>query len=142
LYKIGQNPNKEFLLFKVEFLNENFINYPNPSEIENYSNKNRSLSLDEVKTILIIRLTFNFVFKIIFFKKCLDFTMGCNKTALIEKILSKDPLSELSEIDKGILRNSKRECLQKYINSLPKLLQAIDWSNKLDVIEVNIFNER
>ncbi len=71
-----------------------------------------------------------------------DFTMGCNKTALIEKILSKDPLSELSEIDKGILRNSKRECLQKYINSLPKLLQAIDWSNKLDVIEVNIFNER
>ena len=66
--------------------------------------------------------------------------MDINKAALIEKILNKDPLTDLSIIEKATLRNCKHECLQKYMNSLPKLLQTINWSNKLDVIEVYNLN--
>lgn len=35
----GQNPNKEYTLFKVEFLNENNIYYPTKSQITNYFHK-------------------------------------------------------------------------------------------------------
>ena len=54
----------------------------------------------------------------------------------METILSKDPLAELTERDKKMLWSNKLECLRKYPNSLPKLLQAVNWCNKLDVVEV------
>lgn len=54
----------------------------------------------------------------------------------MEAILSKDPLAELTERDKKMLWSNKLECLKKYPNSLPKLLQAVNWCNKLDVVEV------
>jgi phosphatidylinositol-4,5-bisphosphate 3-kinase len=44
-------------------------------------------------------------------------------------------LAELTEQDKSVLWRRREDCLD-YPNSLPKLLQAVKWSNKEDVIEI------
>ena len=51
-------------------------------------------------------------------------------------ILNKDALAELSEQDKTVLWRRREDCLQ-FPHALPKLLQAVKWSFKEDVIEVN-----
>jgi hypothetical protein len=45
----GQNPKKDFSLFKIEFLNKDNIYYPSNLEIKNYAKKNYPDSQDEVR---------------------------------------------------------------------------------------------
>ncbi len=56
----------------------------------------------------------------------------------LENILNKDSLAELTEQDKCFIWTHRDDCI-KYPNSLPKLLQAIDWSNKKEIVEVKNF---
>ncbi len=45
----GQNPKKDFSLFKIEFLNQDNIYYPSNLEIKNYAKKNYPDSQGEVR---------------------------------------------------------------------------------------------
>lgn len=49
----GQNPNKDYAVFKVEFLNDSFIYYPTRSQIMNYYQKSFHDPQDEVSYKLI-----------------------------------------------------------------------------------------
>lgn len=55
---------------------------------------------------------------------------------IIEIILSKDPLTDLSERDKNFLWTNRLELLRNYPNSLPRLLQSVDWLNRQEVAEI------
>lgn len=58
-----------------------------------------------------------------------------NDNKLLDSILNKDALAELTEQEKNVLWKRKDDCLN-YPHSLPKLLQAVNWSNKADVLEI------
>lgn len=58
-----------------------------------------------------------------------------NDNTLLGSIFNKDSLAELTEQDKSVLWRRREDCLA-YPHSLPKLLQAVKWSNKEEVIEV------
>lgn len=58
---------------------------------------------------------------------------------LLESIIKKDSLAELTEQEKHILWRRRYDCIS-YPNSLPKLLQSVKWSNQSDLVEVNDFN--
>lgn len=69
--------------------------------------------------------------------KCLDVQYALeNDNELLNSILSKDALAELTEQDKSVLWRRRGDCLARP-NSLPKLLQAVKWNCKDDVIEVS-----
>ena len=59
-----------------------------------------------------------------------------NDNTLFESILNKDVLAELTEQDKNLLWRRREDCLN-YPHSLPKLLLAVKWSKKEDLIEVS-----
>ena len=59
-----------------------------------------------------------------------------NDNELLEAILSKDALAELTEQEKNVLWRRRDDCLARP-KSLPKLLQAVKWDSKSDVIEVS-----
>lgn len=48
----------------------------------------------------------------------------------------KDSLSELTEQDKEEIWNARYEICSKYPNSLPKLIQSVNWSLKQNQIEI------
>lgn len=58
-----------------------------------------------------------------------------SEKASLEMILNKDSLAELTEQDKTFLWKHRYDCF-KYPNSLPKLLQTVDWCNKKVIAEV------
>jgi phosphatidylinositol-4,5-bisphosphate 3-kinase len=49
--------------------------------------------------------------------------------------LNKDALAELTEQEKTVLWRRREDCLN-YPHSLPKLLQAVRWTNQFEVIEI------
>ena len=59
-----------------------------------------------------------------------------NDNSLLEAILNKDALAELSEQEKNVLWRRREDCLN-YPHSLPKLLQSVKWSNQTDLVKVN-----
>jgi len=72
-----------------------------------------------------------------FFHKCFDLPYALeNDNSLLEAIISKDPLAELSEQDKTILWKRRQDCLSTYPFALPKLLEAVEWHNQSNVIEI------
>jgi phosphatidylinositol-4,5-bisphosphate 3-kinase len=58
-----------------------------------------------------------------------------NDNNLLSKILNKDALAELSEQEKNVLWRRREDCLN-YPHSLPKLLQAVKWTNQNELLEV------
>ncbi len=58
-----------------------------------------------------------------------------NDNSLLESILNKDSLAELSEQEKNVLWRRRDDCLN-YPHSLPKLLQSVKWFNQVDLIQV------
>ncbi|RNA11603.1 phosphatidylinositol 4-5-bisphosphate 3-kinase catalytic subunit alpha isoform, partial [Brachionus plicatilis] len=58
-----------------------------------------------------------------------------NDNNLLDTILNKDSLAELTEQEKNVLWKRRDDCLN-YPHSLPKLLQAVNWSNKADILEM------
>ncbi len=68
--------------------------------------------------------------------KCFDVAYALeNDNTLLESILNKDALAELTEQDKSVLWRRREDCLLAP-HSLPKLLQAVKWSNQEEVVEV------
>ncbi|KAK7093438.1 phosphatidylinositol 4,5-bisphosphate 3-kinase catalytic subunit alpha isoform-like [Littorina saxatilis] len=55
--------------------------------------------------------------------------------AALQEIVSKDPLSDMSEQEKELLWIMREECLKMPL-SLPKLLQAIKWSDRENVAQL------
>ena len=111
----GQNPDKDYIRLHVDFSrNEKIIIYPQKEEIKNFIKKTSDISQDD----------------------CFDVIYALeNDNSLLENILNKDALAELSEQEKNVLWRRREDCLN-YPHSLPKLLQAVKWSNKNEVIEV------
>lgn len=69
-------------------------------------------------------------------KKCFDVSYALeNDNNLLSKILNKDALAELSEQEKNVLWRRREDCLN-YPHSLPKLLQAVKWTNQNELLEV------
>ncbi len=67
---------------------------------------------------------------------CFDVSYALeNDNSLLASILDKDALAELTEQDKTVLWRRREDCLH-VPHSLPKLLQAVKWSNRTDVIEM------
>ena len=58
-----------------------------------------------------------------------------NDNKLLENIARRDQLAELTEQDKKVLWRRRHDCLTYYPESLSKLMQAVKWNNKNDVIE-------
>lgn len=68
--------------------------------------------------------------------KCFDIDyMLENDNKLLEKIVRKDQLAELTEQDKKVLWRRRHDCLNYYPESIGKLMQAVKWNNHNDVIE-------
>lgn len=68
--------------------------------------------------------------------KCFDIDyMIENDNKLLENIARRDQLAELTEQDKKVLWRRRHDCLTYYPESLSKLMQAVKWNNKNDVIE-------
>jgi len=111
----GQNPEKDYIRLHVDFLrNDKNIIYPEKKEIKSFIKKSSNISQDD----------------------CFDCLYALeNDNCLLENILSKDALAELSEQEKNVLWRRREDCLN-YPHSLPKLLQTVKWSNFNDVIEV------
>lgn len=115
----GQNPKKDFVRFDFEFSNGGEstmrpIVYPNRSQINTFIRQTSDTSQDD----------------------CLDVQYALeNDNELLNSILSKDALAELTEQDKSVLWRRRGDCLTRP-NSLPKLLQAVKWNCKDDVIEI------
>ncbi|XP_046333765.2 phosphatidylinositol 4,5-bisphosphate 3-kinase catalytic subunit alpha isoform-like [Haliotis rufescens] len=60
---------------------------------------------------------------------------------MLEDIISKDPLSDLSEQDKDLLWNRRELCL-KLPQSLPKLLCSVKWNNRENVAQLYVLLRR
>jgi hypothetical protein len=58
-----------------------------------------------------------------------------NDYLILESMFSKDALAELTEQEKNVLWRRRHDCLN-HPHSLPKLLQAVKWSNQKDLIQV------
>ena len=112
----GQNPNKDYIRFNVDFFrNDRNVMYPNKEEIKSLINKTSDISQDD----------------------CFDVAYALeNDNSLLENILSKDALAELTEQEKNVLWRRREDCLN-YPHALPKLLQTVKWSNQNEVIEVS-----
>lgn len=121
-FKLGSNSNKNFGRLKCEFLTSNKkrkIRYPNNKEIKGFIDRCSVNSQDD----------------------CFDifYTLD-NDVYLLECIIGKDPLAELTEQDKDILWR-RRHDLINYPSSLPKLLQSVQWHKQSNVIEIyNLLN--
>ena len=111
----GQNPNMDYIRLHVDFLNsEKQIVYPTKEEIQSLINKTNDISQDD----------------------CFDVAYALeNDNSLLENILSKDALAELTEQEKNVLWRRREDCLN-YPHSLPKLLQTVKWTNQNEVTEV------
>ena len=60
---------------------------------------------------------------------------------MLENIINKDPLAELTEQDKIVLWMRRQDLLDTYPHSLPKLLVAVEWHSRMAVIEIyNLLN--
>jgi phosphatidylinositol-4,5-bisphosphate 3-kinase len=59
-----------------------------------------------------------------------------NDNALLESILNKDSLAELTEQEKNVLWRRREDCVN-YPHSLPKLLQSVKWFHQSDLIQVS-----
>ena len=111
----GQNPDKTFALLKIDFLkeiSETRIHFPNKDETSQFY-KQISAEIEDQKSLETDMDIHNF-----------------------ENILNKDSLAELTEQDKIFLWRHREKCL-KFPNSLPRLLQCINWSCKREIAEVN-----
>lgn len=114
----GQNPNKDYIRLNIEFLknrqSNQMILYPNKEKIKCFFKRTSHNSQDD----------------------CFDVSYALeNDNSLLESILSKDALAELTEQEKNVLWRRREDCIN-YPHSLPKLLQTVKWSNHLDVIEI------
>lgn len=58
-----------------------------------------------------------------------------NDNRLLEKIVKKDQLAELTEQDKKVLWRRRHDLLAHYPESLGKLMQSVRWNDRRDVIE-------
>jgi hypothetical protein len=118
----GQNADKDFIRLNVDVLrnkattNRCFI-YPTREQIVAFISSSPLNSQDE----------------------CLDVSYALeNDNSLLESVLNKDALAELTEQEKNVLWRRREDCLN-YPHSLPKLLQSVKWSNQSDIIEVKEF---
>jgi len=115
----GQNPNKSFALLKAEFLvDKSHVYYPTAMEITKIYNRYSRNSQDD----------------------CLDMNLMADSGDMysLENILGKDSLAELTEQDKNFLWTHRYDCI-KFPNSLPKLLQTVNWGHRKSVAEVRFF---
>ena len=112
----GQNPNMDYIRLHVDFLNsDKQIVYPTKEEIQSLIKKTNDISQDD----------------------CFDVAYALeNDNSLLENILSKDALAELTEQEKNVLWRRREDCLN-YPHSLPKLLQTVKWTNQNEVTEVS-----
>ncbi len=116
----GQNPDKSFALLKAEFLvDKDHVYYPTAKEIIKLYNRFSRNSQDD----------------------CLDMNSGADSSDMysLESILTKDSLAELTEQEKNYLWTHRYDCV-KFPNSLPKLLQTVNWCHKKSVAEVSSFS--
>jgi phosphatidylinositol-4,5-bisphosphate 3-kinase catalytic subunit alpha/beta/delta len=115
----GQNPDKDYIRVHLDFLrSDRNIIYPQIEEIKNFIKKTSDISQDD----------------------CFDCIYALeNDNSLLENILNKDALAELSEQEKNVLWRRREDCLN-YPSALPKLYQAVKWTNPKDVAEV-LFND-
>lgn len=58
-----------------------------------------------------------------------------NDNKLLEKIIKKDQLAELTEQDKKLLWRRRHDLLTYFPESLGKLMQSVRWNNRRDVME-------
>lgn len=113
----GSNPSEDCSLLNLEFLNSNKLTqvvFPNKEQIKSFIYRTADNSYDD----------------------CFDVSYALeNDNNLLASILAKDALAELTEQDKTVLWRRREDCLNAP-HSLPKLLQAVKWSNQSDVIEM------
>lgn len=123
----GQNPNKDFIRLNVEFMKKDRLGstssntstprivYPSHEQLMQCIHKMASLHPQD---------------------DCLDIAYAIeNDNALLESILNKDALAELTEQEKTVLWRRRDDCVN-YPHSLPKLYQSVKWTNQRDLIQV------
>ncbi len=120
----GQYQNKCHVSIDMEFPNystgsQQHIVYANVDEIKNLIRQHVGVKTQD--DCIEVDVLFNLI--------------SPNTNRLLFNILKKDALAELTEQDKAVLWTKRYDCL-KYPNSLPKLLQAVRWSQKDNVIEM------
>ncbi|KAK3090339.1 hypothetical protein FSP39_011033 [Pinctada imbricata] len=118
----GSNPEKETLCIEIEF--DRFthpISYPTEDQFEQLAHV--SSSTDRLSHLL-------------------ESPQSLRKEEeIVEDIMKRDPLSEISEQEKEILWKRREYCL-KHAHSLPKLLQAVKWNDRENVAQLYMLLQR
>ena len=66
-----------------------------------------------------------------------QFTVDDELKEHLRQYIDKDPLFEVTENDKSIIWKLRRECLEYFPHSLPKVLNCVQWDDHVQVALVS-----
>lgn len=118
----GSNPDKETMCLEVEFDRYSPpISYPSDKQIQELA----AIAAHKESPLIYLDTP----------------QIQMKEQAMVDDIISRDPLSEISEQEKEILWKLREYCIQRP-QSLPKLLQAVKWYDRENVAQLYMMINR